>query len=63
MVERLPWNGVETWLKESWDQFYVVWYTDWGLILSAVGLAVLMTVLRLILNFALFHVSTCGIVY
>jgi ceramide synthetase len=54
-VERLPWNGVETWLKETWDWLYVSWYMDWGLVAWSIALAILMTVIRMILNFALFH--------
>ena len=56
VVERLPWNGVGTWLRETWEWMYLSWYMDWGLIMQAVGLAVVLTVMRMTLNFALFKV-------
>lgn len=55
VVERLPWNGVEVWLKESWDWLYLSWYMEWGLIMQSVGMAVVLTVLRMFLNWALFR--------
>ena len=57
VVERLPWNGVETWLKETWDWLYLSWYMDWGLVLLCVATAIVMTIIRMVLNSVLFTVS------
>ena len=65
VFERLPWNGVETWLHETWEWLYLCWYMDWGLIMQAVGLAVVLSFIRMILNSLLFKVCvkyiTCDI--
>ena len=54
----MPWNGVGVWLKETWEWLYLSWYMDWGLVMQAIGLAVVLTVLRMALNFVLFKVYT-----
>ena len=56
VVERLPWNGVDVWLKETWDDLYSAWFVDWGLVMGAIGCAVVLTLIRIICNFALFRV-------
>lgn len=58
VVERLPWNGVEVWLTDTWDMLYTIWFMDWGLLLLAVASAAIMTILRAILNFVLLDVSS-----
>lgn len=55
VVERLPWNGVEVWLKDTWDMLYTTWYMDWGLLVLAVSAAIIMTIVRAILNFVLLN--------
>ena len=60
VVERLPWNGVEVWLKDTWDMLYTTWYMDWGLLVLAVSAAIIMTIVRAILNFVLLNVSSCN---
>jgi ceramide synthetase len=54
VFERLPWNGVETWLRETFDWLYLSWYMDWGLVMQAVGLAVVLIAIRMVLNSLLF---------
>ena len=57
VFERLPWNGVETWLRETFDWLYLSWYMDWGLVMQTVGLAVVLTAIRMVLNSLLFKVQ------
>ena len=57
-VDRLPWNGVEAWLKDMWDMFYSCWFLDVQMIMLCVVMAIVLTVIRMTLNVALFRVRT-----
>lgn len=55
-VERMPWNGLEVWLNETWYWVSRVQYNDPAVIILPILLATLMTLFRLFLNWALFKV-------
>ena len=54
---RLPWNGLGAWLTETKDWIIASAYIDTGVIFYPVLFAVLFTILREILNRALFKVG------
>ena len=54
---RLPWNGLGAWLTETKDWIIASAYIDIGVIFYPIFFAVLLTILREVLNRALFRVG------
>ena len=56
IMERLPWNGLGVWLQETatWAERSV--FFDMYCVLVPLLIAVLLTILRITLNWALFNV-------
>lgn len=53
---RLPWNGMGPWLNETWYWMSCIQYNDPAAILTPVLIAILITLVRVMLNWALFKV-------
>lgn len=57
LYQRLPWNGLGAWLTETKDWIILSANIDTGVIFFPILFAVLITILREILNKALFKVG------
>lgn len=55
-MERLPWQGIGVWLEQTRDWVAMSVYFDMSCITMPLLLAVLLTILRLFLNWAIFKV-------
>lgn len=53
---RLPWNGLGAWLTETKDWVIAATYFDAGVFFYPIFFAVLLTILRVLLNKAIFKV-------
>lgn len=61
-IARLPWNGVGTWMKETWDWMTVSITLDWTVVVYPILIAILMTVVRVIANHLVLNVRTMCII-
>ena len=53
----MPWNGVGTWMKETWERVYATWFWDTtSLLIYPLILAFLFTVLRVVMDKMVFKV-------
>ena len=53
---RLPWNGVGTWMEETWNWISQCHYADTNLMVQPICIAVTLTLLRFFLNWILMNV-------
>ena len=53
---RLPWNGVGPWLNGTWSWMSRIQYNDPAAIMTPVLIAILITLVRVVLNWALLKV-------
>ena len=60
VVRRLPWNGVGVWLNETWYWISQAQYNDPSAIMMPVLIAILITLFRMTLNWAVFYVCCYG---
>ena len=56
VLHRLPWNGIGVWLNETWYWMSQAQYNDPSAIVMPVVIAIVITLFRMSLNWALFYV-------
>lgn len=57
LYNRLPLNGVVTWLNETWNMVYLTIYFDWEVVLLPLAIAIALTFLRVFSDYALLKVG------